>query len=148
MAECIRDLLQRWFYDRRTNALEMSTYLTTFTNENVKDRTEIAQRCETHPIHFNKFKVDDKWKETTIVLDERSCSGREWDLDDLPCSHAMAVVRHASQYFNSVHLSVVVDFANLNFCFLVCHDLGSRECQSTHLFSTFTQHDFLNILMK
>ncbi|KAK3193424.1 hypothetical protein Dsin_024734 [Dipteronia sinensis] len=39
MAEFIRDLLQRWFYNRRTNASEMFTYLTTFVDEHIKDRT-------------------------------------------------------------------------------------------------------------
>ncbi|KAK2662067.1 hypothetical protein Ddye_000641 [Dipteronia dyeriana] len=77
MAECIRDLLQKWFYDLRTNASEMSTYLITFAYEHIKDRTDIAQRCEIHLIHFNKFKVDDKWKKTTVDLDESSCSCRE-----------------------------------------------------------------------
>ncbi|KAK3224395.1 hypothetical protein Dsin_011420 [Dipteronia sinensis] len=101
MAEFIRDMLQMWFYNRRTNAREMSTYLTTFADEHIKDRTETAHRCEIHPIHFNTFKVDDKWKETTVDLDERSCSCRQWDLDELPCSHAMAVARYASRSFNS-----------------------------------------------
>ncbi|KAK3211355.1 hypothetical protein Dsin_016061 [Dipteronia sinensis] len=77
MAEFIRDLLQRWFYNRRTNA----------------HRTETTHRYEIHPIHFNTFKVVDKWKETTVDLDEHSCSCRQWDLDESSCSHAMAVAR-------------------------------------------------------
>ncbi|KAK2634598.1 hypothetical protein Ddye_029390, partial [Dipteronia dyeriana] len=59
MAECIRDLLQRWFYDRWTNAREMSIYLTTFADEHIKEKTDTTQWCEIYPIHFNKFKVDD-----------------------------------------------------------------------------------------
>ncbi|KAK3193816.1 hypothetical protein Dsin_025126 [Dipteronia sinensis] len=93
MAEFIRDLLQRWFYNRRTNTREMSIYLTTFADEHIKDKTETAHQCEIHPIHFSTFKVDDKWKETTVDLDERSCSCRQWDLDELPYSHAMPVAR-------------------------------------------------------
>ncbi|KAK3198256.1 hypothetical protein Dsin_021671 [Dipteronia sinensis] len=102
MAEFIRDLLQRWFYNRRTNAREMSTYLTTFADEHIKDRTETAHRCEIHPIHFNTFKVDDKWKETTVDLVERSCSCRQWDLDELPCSHAMVVARFKGVSINAL----------------------------------------------
>ncbi|KAK3184887.1 hypothetical protein Dsin_032173 [Dipteronia sinensis] len=60
-------------------------------NEHIKDRTETSHRCKIHPIDFNTFKVDDKWKEATVDLDERSCSCRQWDLDELPCSHAIAV---------------------------------------------------------
>ncbi|KAK2658305.1 hypothetical protein Ddye_004838 [Dipteronia dyeriana] len=91
MAECIRDLLQRWFYYRRKNACEMSIYLTTFADKQIKDRIDTTQQCEIHLIHFNKFKVDGKWKVKTIDLDERSCSSREWDLDDLPCSHVIEI---------------------------------------------------------
>ncbi|KAK3221893.1 hypothetical protein Dsin_008918 [Dipteronia sinensis] len=100
MAEFIRDLLQRWFYNRRTNAHEMSTYLTTFADEHIKDRTKTAHRCEIHPIHFNTFKVDNKWKETTVDLDKRSCSCRQWDLDELLCSYAMAVASIAMEETN------------------------------------------------
>ncbi|KAK3189585.1 hypothetical protein Dsin_029146 [Dipteronia sinensis] len=57
MAEFIRDLLPRWFYNRQTYAREMSIYLTMFADEHIKDRTEIAHRCEIHPIHFNTFKA-------------------------------------------------------------------------------------------
>ncbi|KAK2641859.1 hypothetical protein Ddye_023622 [Dipteronia dyeriana] len=102
MAECIKELLQRWFYDRRTNAREISTYLTMFIDRYIKDSTDTAQQCEIHPIHINKFKVDDKWKETIIDLDEHSCSCHEWDLDDLLCSHAMAVVRFKGVSINSL----------------------------------------------
>ncbi|KAK2646183.1 hypothetical protein Ddye_021378 [Dipteronia dyeriana] len=93
MVEFIRDLLQRWFYNRWTNAREMYTYLAIFLDEHIKDRKETTHRCEIHPIHFNTFKVDDKWKEKTIDLDERSCSCRQWDLDELSCSHAMVIAR-------------------------------------------------------
>ncbi|KAK3211327.1 hypothetical protein Dsin_016033 [Dipteronia sinensis] len=91
MVEFIRDFLQKWFYNHQTNACEMSTYLTTFADEHIKDRTKIAHQCEIYPIHFNTFKLDGKRKETTVDLDERSCSCHQWDLDELSCSHAMTV---------------------------------------------------------
>ncbi|KAK2645944.1 hypothetical protein Ddye_021139 [Dipteronia dyeriana] len=53
--------------------------------EHIKYRIETTHRCEIHPIHFNTFKVDDKWKETAIDLAEHSCSYRQWDLDELSC---------------------------------------------------------------
>ncbi|KAK2633771.1 hypothetical protein Ddye_028563 [Dipteronia dyeriana] len=52
----------------------------------IKEMTDTAQQCEIHLIHFNKFKVDDKWKE----------------LDDLPCSHAIAVARFKGVSINSL----------------------------------------------
>ena len=148
MAECIRDLLQRWFYDRRTNAREMSTYLTTFADEHIKDLTDTANKSEIHPINFNTFKVHDKWIPRIIDLDKSSCSCRQWDLDELPCSHAMAVARYASRSFKYVHLSVVVYFSNFNLCLLVFYGLGSKVYQSTQWLLTVTQQDILNMLME
>ena len=91
----------------------MSTYLTAFADEHIKQRTETADRSAIHPIHYMKFKVDDKWIPRIIDLENSSCSCRQWDLDELPCSHAMAVARYACRSFNSVHLSVLVYFTNL-----------------------------------
>ena len=139
MAKCNRDLLQRWFYDRRTNAGEMSTYLTTLADEHIKDLTDTANKSEIHPIHFNKFKVDDKWIPRTVDLDNVFCSCRQWDLDELPCSHAMAVARYASRCFNSVHFFVVVYFTNFNLCLLLCYGLGSKVGQSTQWLLSYTQ---------
>ena len=148
MAECIRDLLQRWFYDRRKNAHEMSTYLTTFADEHIKDLLDTANKSEIHPIHHKTFKVDDKWIPRIIDLENSSCSCRQWDLDELPCCHAMAVARYASRSFKYVHLSVMGYFTNLNLCLLVCYGLGSKVCQSTQWLLTVTQQDILNMLMK
>ena len=148
MAECIRDLLQRWFYDRRKNAHEMSTYLTTFADEHIKDLIDTSNKSEIHPIHHKTFKVDDKWIPRIIDLENSSCSCRQWDLDELPCSHAMAVARYASRSFKYVHLSVMGYFTNLNLCLLVCYGLGSKVCQSTQWLLTVTQQDILNMLMK
>ncbi|KAK2661645.1 hypothetical protein Ddye_000219 [Dipteronia dyeriana] len=96
IAEFIRELLQRWFHDRRTNAREMSTYLTRYADDHIKQRVLQSQRCEVHPIDCNRFKVDDKWTDTIVDLEQRSCSCRQWDLDELPCIHVMAVARYTS----------------------------------------------------
>ncbi|KAK3184038.1 hypothetical protein Dsin_031324 [Dipteronia sinensis] len=92
-----RDLLQHWFHDRQSNARETSTFLTPDADQHIKDRVLPSQRCEIHPIDFNRFKVDDKWNEAIIDLEQRSCSYREWVLDKLPCIHAMAVAMYAHQ---------------------------------------------------
>ncbi|KAK3229730.1 hypothetical protein Dsin_001611 [Dipteronia sinensis] len=93
IAEFIRDLLQRWFHDRRRNARETPTFLTHDADQHIKQRILQSQRCEIHPIDFNRFKVDEKWNEAIVDLEQHSCSCCEWDLDDLSCIHAMAVAR-------------------------------------------------------
>ncbi|KAK3230605.1 hypothetical protein Dsin_002486 [Dipteronia sinensis] len=73
----------------------MPTFLTHDANAHIKQRILPSQRCEIHPIDFHRFKVDDKWNEAIVDLEQHSCSCREWDLDELPCIHAMAVARLA-----------------------------------------------------
>ncbi|KAK3198048.1 hypothetical protein Dsin_021463 [Dipteronia sinensis] len=77
ITEFIRDLLQRWFHDRRINACEMPIVLTHDVNAHIKQRILPSQRCEIHLIDFHKFKVDDKWNEAIVDLEQRSCSCRE-----------------------------------------------------------------------
>ncbi|KAK2649298.1 hypothetical protein Ddye_016787 [Dipteronia dyeriana] len=72
-------------YYRATNAYRIKDF----------DRL-MTELKETYP------KVDDKWKVTTVDLDERSCSCREWNLDHLPCSHAIAVARFKGVSINSL----------------------------------------------
>ena len=110
IAEFIRDLLQRWFHDRRRNAREMPTFLSHYADQHIKQRVLTSQRCEVHPIDFQRFKVDDKWNKGTIVdLEQHSCSC-QWDLDELPCIHVMAVARYAYKIevsFNVRNLSFI-----------------------------------------
>ncbi|KAK3218450.1 hypothetical protein Dsin_012420 [Dipteronia sinensis] len=84
-------LLQHWFHDRRSNAREMPKFLTHNADQHIKDRVLPSQRCEIHPFDCNRFKVYSKWNEEIVDLEQRSCSCREWDLDELPCIHAMVV---------------------------------------------------------
>ncbi|KAK2653015.1 hypothetical protein Ddye_012871 [Dipteronia dyeriana] len=56
IAEFIRDLLQRWFHDRRRNALETPAFLTHDVDQPIKQRILPSQRCEIYPIDFNRFK--------------------------------------------------------------------------------------------
>ncbi|KAK3225639.1 hypothetical protein Dsin_005501 [Dipteronia sinensis] len=77
IAEFIQDLLQRWFHDRQINAREMPTFLTHDANAHIKQKILPSQRCEIHPIDFHRFKVDDKWNEAIVDLEQRSSSCRE-----------------------------------------------------------------------
>ncbi|KAK3225663.1 hypothetical protein Dsin_005525 [Dipteronia sinensis] len=76
---------------RKSNARETPTFLTNVADQHIKERVLALQRCEIHPIDFDRFKVEDQWKEAIIDLEQRSCSCREWDLDELLCIHAMTV---------------------------------------------------------
>jgi hypothetical protein len=144
IAEFIRDLLQRWFHDRRSNARETPTFLTNDADQHIKDRVLASQRCQVHPIDFSRFKVQDQWKGAIVDLEQRSCSCREWDLDELPCTHAMAVATYAYIMFIYILITTITfnDYWCLSFIYLfVSFVSGLRVCPSTHYVPTFLQLD-------
>ena len=49
------------------------------------------------------YQVVDGELEFVVDLSRQSCSCRKWDLDDMPCSHACAVIRKANlSHYNYV----------------------------------------------
>ncbi|KAK3204326.1 hypothetical protein Dsin_018372 [Dipteronia sinensis] len=49
IAKFIRDLLQRWFHHRRSNAKETPAFLTNDVDQHINERVLASQRCEIHP---------------------------------------------------------------------------------------------------
>ncbi|KAK2653564.1 hypothetical protein Ddye_013420 [Dipteronia dyeriana] len=66
-----------------------------FALEHVKSNQEKSQLCVVQPIDYTKYVVkDNECKVWTVDLELRTCTCRKFDLDMLPCAHAIAVCRH------------------------------------------------------
>ncbi|KAK2649052.1 hypothetical protein Ddye_016541 [Dipteronia dyeriana] len=99
--DCIRGVLQRWFYDRRTSA-DVSI--------GVKD--EKARYLMVYPITYYSFLVKDGDLDGTVDLTSKTCTCREFDMDGFPCEHALACSRlrrfsyidYCSPYYSSSFL--------------------------------------------
>ncbi|KAK3225563.1 hypothetical protein Dsin_005425 [Dipteronia sinensis] len=105
-SECTKSWTWTWFLKKLHKLIQYPDHLMLVSDrrndQHIKHRTNTSQWCDIHPIHFNKFKVDDKWKETTVDRDERSCSCHEWDLDEFPCSQAMSVAMFKGMSINAL----------------------------------------------
>ncbi|KAK3221375.1 hypothetical protein Dsin_008400 [Dipteronia sinensis] len=95
LVEFLRDLMQKWFYNRRKAANKGSSVLTDFALEHGNKIQEKSQQCVVQPIDYTKYVVKDNegivW---TVDLELRTCTCRKFDLDRLPCAHAIAVCKH------------------------------------------------------
>ncbi|KAK2653010.1 hypothetical protein Ddye_012866 [Dipteronia dyeriana] len=76
-------------------ANKRSSILTDFALEHVKSNQEKSQLCVVQPTDYTKYVVkDNKGKLWTVDLELRTCTCRKFDLDMLPCAHAIVVCRH------------------------------------------------------
>ncbi|XP_052171685.1 uncharacterized protein LOC127787667 [Diospyros lotus] len=97
--EFLRHMLQKWFSDRRAVAARLETDVTSAAVAHINfvhDKT-VDRGCRVVPIiHGNKYLVKHA-KEGDGIVDivARTCSCRKWDLDQLPCLHAIAAGRCA-----------------------------------------------------
>ncbi|KAK0588532.1 hypothetical protein LWI29_002170 [Acer saccharum] len=108
----IRGVLQGWFHDRRTAALKLTTQLTTAADVAVGVKDDEARYMRVYPITFYTFVVKDGDLDGHVDLTTKSCSCREFDVDQLPCAHALACIRlrgfsfpdYCSPYYSSTFL--------------------------------------------
>ncbi|KAK2658600.1 hypothetical protein Ddye_005133 [Dipteronia dyeriana] len=95
LVEFLRDLMQKWFHDRRKAANKGSSILIDFALEHIKSNQEKSQSCVVQPIDYTKYVVkDNEGKAWSIDLELWTCTCHKFDLDMLPCAHAIAVCRH------------------------------------------------------
>ncbi|KAK2655286.1 hypothetical protein Ddye_008338 [Dipteronia dyeriana] len=89
----IRGVLQGWFYEHRTSALKLTTQLTTAAAVAIGFKDEQAQYMWVYPITFYTFLIKDRDLDGHVDLTTKTCNCREFDVDQLPCAHALACIR-------------------------------------------------------
>ncbi|KAK2655678.1 hypothetical protein Ddye_008730 [Dipteronia dyeriana] len=93
----IRGILQRWFHDRHTAALKLTTQLTTAADVAIGVKDEEARYMWVYPITFYTFNVKvgglDGGLDGNVDLTTKTCTCKEFDVDQLPCAHALTCIR-------------------------------------------------------
>ncbi|KAK2655518.1 hypothetical protein Ddye_008570 [Dipteronia dyeriana] len=88
--DCIRGVLQWWFYDRQTSAGKLKLTLTTKADVSIGVKDKKARYLTVYPITYYLFLVKDEDLDGTIDLTSKTCTCREFDMDGLPCEHTLA----------------------------------------------------------
>ena len=93
LLEAIRLLLQDWFYERRTEAEAATTPVTPWLEKILRKRLNECRRFNVTPLSTFEFEVRTIDFVTTVNLEAKTCSCRQFQLDQYPCIHAIAACR-------------------------------------------------------
>ncbi|KAL5544358.1 hypothetical protein UlMin_008142 [Ulmus minor] len=108
LAEEMRSLVQRWHYERRMEAEKCKTRLTPPAKTLLSEQYQLSMRMRLDPASDTVYTVLDGDKNGVVYLQARTCSCRRFQLEQLPCAHAMITIRHSkrdvydfcSEYYN------------------------------------------------
>ena len=93
LAEFIRDMLQCWYYDRHRVALAMCHQLTDAAQLVILKRIQKCSFMTVSHVDWNTFLVKLKGEQWTVNLLQKTCTYNKFQMDYLPCSHALATAR-------------------------------------------------------
>ncbi|KAK2653087.1 hypothetical protein Ddye_012943 [Dipteronia dyeriana] len=88
LAEFIRNMLQRWFYDRHCTAQSRRHQLTDAAHLVILKRVNKCAYMTVNPVDWNIFFVKRFRKQWTIDLARKTCTCNKFQMDMFPCSHA------------------------------------------------------------
>ncbi|KAA0062913.1 MuDRA-like transposase [Cucumis melo var. makuwa] len=91
--EHARALLQRWFWERREEDIKVTSTLTKWAELVIQKKQEGALTMKVNPIDCYQFHVKDLDKEEVVNLQTKECTCKEFQAEQLPCSHAIAAAR-------------------------------------------------------
>ncbi|XP_050936277.1 uncharacterized protein LOC127144415 [Cucumis melo] len=89
----IRDVLQKWFYERSKAASTMKSHLTSWAENILHLEHEKSRRLLVDPISTTEYQVTNGNQQFIVKLNVGCCSCRVWDVEEIPCTHALAVLR-------------------------------------------------------
>ncbi|KAH7554085.1 hypothetical protein JRO89_XS12G0108300 [Xanthoceras sorbifolium] len=101
MIDRIRDMIQRWFHDRRTVAASYDTQLTEMVEALIGVRDVSAHHMKVSPIVLYQFKVHNGKQNGMVNLENSIYSYREFDLDQIPCAHAFTAIKHRGLHYTT-----------------------------------------------
>ncbi|KAL0533913.1 hypothetical protein IC582_028188 [Cucumis melo] len=91
--ENVRALLQRWFWERREEGIKVTSTLTKWAELVIQKKQEGALTMKVNPIDCYQFHVKDLDKEEVVNLQTKECTCKEFQAEQLPCSHVIAAAR-------------------------------------------------------
>ncbi|XP_074322076.1 uncharacterized protein LOC141659199 [Apium graveolens] len=96
MLESLRGLIQQWSWKNRHEATSTTTHLTRKYEELLKINYNYSMDLTVHPTNEIFFEVHNKEKKYVVDLSKRTCSCNRFQMDNMPCSHAIVVLKQAN----------------------------------------------------
>ncbi|KAL5557538.1 hypothetical protein UlMin_039774 [Ulmus minor] len=109
LAKEMKSFVQRWHYERRTEAEKCKTWLTPTAETLLSEQYQLSMQMHLDPASDTVYTVLDGDKNGVVDLQARTCSRKRFQLEQLPCAHAMIAIQHSkrdvydfcSEYYNS-----------------------------------------------
>ncbi|XP_057808537.1 uncharacterized protein LOC131023017 [Salvia miltiorrhiza] len=98
MLEAIRLVIEQWFNDRLAAAQESDENLTPEAKQKLSAELVKSRRYTAKRTTEGKYRIRASGRHYMVDLQEQSCECNEFDLDQMPCSHAIAAMRRTSQW--------------------------------------------------
>ncbi|XP_060176134.1 uncharacterized protein LOC132606576 [Lycium barbarum] len=92
LLEYMMKLVQDWHYVNKKNAIETSTELGKKYEDIMKENYITSQRMTVKPSTDYFYTVVEDGKKFVVNLGERTCTCIRFQMDEMPCPHALAVV--------------------------------------------------------
>ncbi|XP_010507131.1 PREDICTED: uncharacterized protein LOC104783707 [Camelina sativa] len=94
LLETIRSMMTRWFSDRRNDALKMNTSLTRGVEKILQSRVDYAKLLNVQDIDAHQIQVTSASSLHVVNVKDKKCTCCRFDLEKLPCAHAIAAAEH------------------------------------------------------
>ncbi|XP_070014640.1 uncharacterized protein LOC142174637 [Nicotiana tabacum] len=99
--EYMRTLLERWAKEKLSKAKGTFTYLGHKYNKELKDNSTLSQKLRVRASTDHINTVLDGAKRYIVCLENKKCSCGQFQLDELPCAHALAALRHRNETYEN-----------------------------------------------
>ncbi|KAH6765379.1 hypothetical protein C2S52_000205 [Perilla frutescens var. hirtella] len=118
LIEVVRDVIEKWFDERRAKTVSRDHILTEFAYTKLYKQVEMSRQYGVRCHNAHLYKVQKNDKSFLVDLHMRTCECGEFQLDQIPCSHVAAAIRSAE---HDIYDYVDLYFKQVTLC-LAYHD--------------------------
>ncbi|XP_057808609.1 uncharacterized protein LOC131023083 [Salvia miltiorrhiza] len=97
MLEAIRLVIERWFNDRLAATQESDEHLTPEVKQKLSAELIKSRRYTAKGTTERKYRIRASGRYYMVDLQKKRCECNEFDLDQMPCSHAIAAITEANE---------------------------------------------------
>ncbi|XP_075086096.1 uncharacterized protein LOC107765541 [Nicotiana tabacum] len=101
LLEYMRTLLERWTNEKLLNGKGTFTYLGKKYNKELEDNRTLSQKMRVRASTDYIDTVIDGVKRFIVCLQNKRCRCGQFQLDELPCPHALAALRHRNESYKN-----------------------------------------------
>ncbi|XP_070052568.1 uncharacterized protein [Nicotiana tomentosiformis] len=101
LLEYMMTLLERWTNEKLLKAKVTFTYLGKKYNKELEDNMTLSRKMRERALTDHIHTVIDDVKRFIVCLQNKRCSYGQFQLDELPCAHALAALRHKNESYEN-----------------------------------------------